>query len=214
MSDLAGIAGAPTDIAPDVPGAPDDVPASALGPVREPKDLGWDHDALVAFQDAMPGLIAQGQEPVDEAYQALLYGIAHDFSPGHLDLVDDFLGLPHPDWTRADKEDVIEFLDAAGYPEADVLHHLPDVKGLTLPHVAGYLHFFHHVFVPYDEATCKGLARLGLDVPYTEDIDAEAYAAYTEAVEELKEWLPYWDFPERNLSLQRVVQVALAQHGA
>lgn len=211
MSDpLAGIAGAPADITPP---EGEDVGPEAFGPVREPKELGWDKDALEAFEADMPRLVKEGQDPVDAAYQRLLYGVAHEFGPAHLDAIDGLLGLGHPDWTRADKEDAIEFLDAAGYPETDVLHHLPHVDGLTLAHVAGYLHFFHHVFVPYDDATCRGLARLGVEVPFTQEVDADVYAAYTEAIEELKERLPYWDFPERNLSLQRVVQVAVGQHG-
>ncbi len=206
---IDGIAGTPSNVETDTPGeGAEDL--GAFGPVRVPKDLGWDRDALADFFAHMQDLVSVGQDPVDARYQPLLYTIEHDFEPHHLDWVDDFLGLPHPHWTRTDKEDTIEFLEAAGYPEADVLHHLPDVDGLTLAHVAGYLHFFHHVFVPYDEATCMSLARLGLDIPFTQDVDAETYGRYTEAIEELKEAAPFWGFPERNLSLQRVMQVALA----
>lgn len=189
---------APAPVSPE----PRDTAAAAQG-------LGFREDALRPFFEAMPVLFLAHQARADPRYQPLLYGVAHDFRPAHLDAVDDAFGLPHPRWSQENQRQAIALLDGLRYPDTAPLRHLRGVPGLDLPHVALYLHFFHHVYPPYTEAACRGLARLGVEVPFVRIRDPDVYGLYVRCVEALKERAPYWAFPESNVSLQRVVQAAL-----
>lgn len=191
-------------------------PAHPVAVSPEPRDtaeaarrLGFDEAALQAFFEAMPVLFLAHQTRLDPAYQPLLYGVAHDFRPEHLDRIDDAFALPHPRWSPGSQAEAIALLDGLRYPDAAPLRHLRGVPGLDLAHVGLYLHFFHHVYPPYTEASCRGLARLGVEVPFVRVRDPDVYGHYVRCVEALKERAPFWAFPESNVSLQRVVQAAL-----
>lgn len=171
--------------------------------------LEFDRDAARPFFDRMPDLFQAYQREVDDAYQSLLYSVEHSYSPDDLRLIEQRMGLDHPTWTKGSCEQAIQLLDGMRYPDAAPISTLRAVPGLDLRTLSHYLHFFHHVYPIYDRQSCRGLQRLGLDVPYMKLRDADVYALYTAAVETLKERAPYWSFPEYNVSLQRVVQAAL-----
>jgi len=173
----------------------------------------FDPAALAGFTRRMPDLFLAEQQRIDPSYQPLLYTIEHDHGRAHLDRIDDAFGVPHPQWTDESAAQAIAVLDAMAYPDTMPLGGLRGVAGLSLAHVARYLHFFHHTYPLYDAATCRGLARLGVDVPHVKDRDPTVYGLFVAAIERLKEDAPFWSFPEYNVSLQRVVQGALAHYG-
>lgn len=172
--------------------------------------LAFDAEALQAFFGSMPERFLGQQRRVDPVYQGLLYRVEHPFDQGDLDRIDDAFGAPRPHWSRESAGQAIALLDAMAYPDTMALSGLRGVPGLSLAHVSRYLHFFHHVYPVYDEATCRALAGLGVEVPFLKDRDPTVYGLYVAAIEDLKERAPFWAFPEYNVSLQRVVQAALA----
>lgn len=167
-----------------------------------------------AFFEQVPALYRTAQAPVHEAYQRLLYTIEHPLAESTTDAIEQAFGLPHPQWTGHLRRDAIRLLDAHRYPDTAPIAALPAVPGLDLRTLSHYLHFFHHAYPIYDEASCKGLARLGLEVPFVRQRDADVYAAYIQALEGLKEGIPFWDVPETNVYLTRIVQGALSAYGS
>ncbi len=105
-------------------------------------------------------------------------------------------------------------LDGLHYPETLPIADLRAVSGLDLHILSHYLHFFHHAYPIYTKAACASLERLGAPVPYTKVRDPDVYGLYIAAIEELKERIPFWDVPETNVYLTRIVQGALDAYGA
>jgi hypothetical protein len=173
----------------------------------------FDPTALAQLADEFNACFERVHGPVDARYQNLLYQVAHAFQPEHLRMIDALFGLQSPRWGQESELQTIAALDAMRYPDTRAIARIRAVPELTLPTLSHYLHFFHHTYPIYDRATCAGLQMLGIEIPYTKMRDADVYGLYVAAIETLKEVLPYWCFPERNLSLQRVTQAALAGYG-
>ncbi|MEA3190297.1 MAG: hypothetical protein QOD77_879 [Thermoplasmata archaeon] len=169
---------------------------------------------LQAFFEQVPALYRAAQAPVHDSYQRLLYTIEHPLAEPVTDAIEQAFGLPRPKWAGHLRRDAIALLDAHHYPATAPISDLPAVSGLDLRTLSHYLHFFHHAYPIYDEASCKGLARLGFEVPFVRERDADVYGAYIQAIETLKERIPFWDVPETNVYLTRIVQGALQQFGA
>ena len=175
--------------------------------------LRFDEPALRAFFDQVPALYAKAQAPVHEAYQRLLYTIEHPLAESTTDAIEEAFGLPHPHWNTGSRKQAIWLLDRLRYPETRPIMELRAISGLDLRILSHYLHFFHHAYPIYDEASCKGLAKLGLPMPFVRVRDPDTYGLYILALEELKERIPFWDVPETNVYLTRIIQAALAALG-
>lgn len=171
-------------------------------------------EALADFFPRVPALYAASQATVNEGYQRLLYSIAHPLGEPTTDAIEAAFGLAHPSWNPGSRAQAIWLLDRLRYPDTMALTQLRAIAGLDLRILSHYLHFFHHAYPIYDEASCKGLARLGVPMPYVKVRDADMYALYIQAIEELKERIPFWDVPETNVYLTRILQAALAGYGA
>jgi len=169
--------------------------------------------ALRKFFAGMPHSYAQAQAAVQAPYQDLLYSVEHPLGPRTTDRIDDAFHLAHPKWTAENRAQAIAALDGLRYPDTGPIADLRAVPGLDLRTLSHYLHFFHHAYPIYSEAACKGLARLGAQVPFVRERDPDVYAEYIRAIEELKERVPFWDVPETNVYLTRIVQAALEAYG-
>ena len=170
--------------------------------------------ALKAFFAQVPALYRRAQATVHEPYQYLLYHVEHEFGPEDLDAIDRAFGFATPQWASTSRQEAIRLLDGMRYPETRPLANLRAVPGLDLAQVSHYLHFFHHAYPLYTREACKGLERLGATVPYVKVRDPDAYALYIAAIDELKERVPFWDVPETNVYLTRILQGALHAFGA
>jgi hypothetical protein len=176
-------------------------------------ELAWDEARLRAFYRAMPDLFRQAQAPVHEAYQRLLYTVEHPLSESTTDAIEAAFGLAHPSWNPGSRQQAIQMLDRMRYPATAAIGGLRSVAGLDLRILSHYLHFFHHAYPIYDRASCAGLERLGVPMPYVKVRDPGMYGIYIAAVEHLKEHAPYWSVPETNVYLTRIVQGALSAYG-
>lgn len=173
----------------------------------------WSEPALRRFFLDMPRLYAASQASVHEGYQRLLYTIEHPLAEPTTDAVEASFQLPHPHWNPGSRREAIALLDKLPYPSTAAISDLRAVSGLDLRILSHYLHFFNHAYPIYDKASCAGLGKLGVDVPYTLVRDSSIYALYVEAIQDLKERAPYWAVPETNVYLTRIVQGALAELG-
>lgn len=165
------------------------------------------------FFERVKQLYEKAQSGVHEPYQYLLYHVEHPLHESTTDMVEQAFKLPAPHWTPGSRAKAIAALDGCKYPDTSPLAKLPDVPGLDLVAISHYLHFFHHAYPIYDEASVRGLARLGTEIPFTRKRDAKVYADYIRAIEQLKEAVPFWDVPETNVYLTRIVQGALSAYG-
>ena len=177
--------------------------------------LDWDRGAVDSFFRAMPTLFAQAQAPIHDAYQRLLYTIEHPLEAGTTDAIEAAFGLPHPAWNPGSRRAAIDLLDRRlRYPDTQPIGELTSIAGLDLRVLSHYLHFFHHAYPIYDRASCEGLQRLGVPIPYVKVRDPATYGLYIAAIEELKDRAPYWSVPETNVYLTRIVQGALSRLAA
>ena len=178
---------------------------------------------LVTFDDALlqpffaqvPELYRKAQAQVQEQYQRLLYTVEHPLAESMTDAIEQAFGLPHPAWNPGSRREGIDLLDKAmHYPATRPIGDLRSIAGLDLRTLSHYLHFFHHAYPMFTRESCKGLERLGVPMPYTKVRDPDIYGLYIAAIDELKERVPFWDVPETNVYLTRIIQAALHQYGA
>jgi hypothetical protein len=169
---------------------------------------------LQRFFEQVPALYRKAQATVHEPYQRLLYTVEHEFGPEDLDAIDKAFGFAMPQWAAGSRQEAIRLLDGMRYPETMPLSNLRAVPGLDLAQISHYLHFFHHAYPLYTREACKGLERLGATVPYVKVRDPDTYGLYIAAIDELKERVPFWDVPETNVYLTRILQGALHAFGA
>ena len=169
---------------------------------------------LKHFFEQVPALYRKAQATVHEPYQRLLYTVEHEFGPEDLDAIDKAFGFATPQWAAGSRQEAIRLLDGMRYPETMPLSNLRAVPGLDLAQISHYLHFFHHAYPLYTREACKGLERLGATVPYVKVRDPDTYGLYIAAIDELKERVPFWDVPETNVYLTRILQGALHAFGA
>lgn len=175
--------------------------------------LGFDEARLKEFFALVPRLYAAEQQKVQAQYQGLLYSVEHPLHEDTTDRIEAAFRLPRPQWQAQSRREGIAALDGLRYPDTRPIANLRAVPGLNLRTLSHYLHFFHHAYPIYSEAACKGLTRLGVAVPYVRERDPDVYALYIAAIEELKERVPFWDVPETNVYLTRIVQAALEAYG-
>jgi hypothetical protein len=186
---------------------------SASSAVRSAPRLGFDEARLQEFFALVPKLYAAEQQKVQPQYQGLLYTVEHPLHEDTTDRIEVAFHLPRPKWEAASRRQGIDALDGLRYPDTAPIAKLRAVPGLDLRTLSHYLHFFHHAYPIYSEAACRGLTRLGVQVPYVRERDPDVYALYIAAIEELKERVPFWDVPETNVYLTRIVQAALETYG-
>jgi hypothetical protein len=170
--------------------------------------------SLKRFFEQVPALYRKAQATVHEPYQWLLYHVEHEFGPEDLDAIDKAFGFATPQWAAGSRQEALRLLDGMRYPETAPLASLRAVPGLDLAQASHYLHFFHHAYPLYTREACRGLERLGAGVPYVKVRDPDAYGLYIAAIDELKERVPFWDVPETNVYLTRILQGALHAYGA
>lgn len=174
----------------------------------------FDPSAVRDFFAHVPALYRKTQAPVHEPYQRLLYTIEHPLAESTTDAIEAGFRLPHPQWNPGSRREAIAMLDGLRYPDTRPITNLRSVAGLDLQVLSHYLHFFHHAYPIYTRESCRALERLGAPVPYVKVRDADVYGLYIAAIDELKERVPFWDVPETNVYLTRIVQGALHAYGA
>lgn len=180
---------------------------------RANPDWRFDRRVLAPFFAQVPDSFRKEQAAIHQAYQELLYTVEHDFDAKDLARIDRLMGHPSPRWPAGSQPSQIRLLDEARFPDAGVVAALRPVPGLSLTVASTYLHFFHHTYPIFDPDAVRGLAKLGFEIPWTIQRDPAVYADYVRAIEELRERIPFWDVPEVNVHINRILQAALSAWG-
>lgn len=181
--------------------------------MTEERLFAFDAAAIADFFAQAPQLFAVAQHRVHEPYQRLLYTVEHPLAETTTDAIESAFNLSHPHWNPGSRREAIAMLDGLHYPQTLPISDLRAVSGLDLHILSHYLHFFHHAYPIYTKNACKALEKLGAPVPYTKVRDPDVYGLYIAAIEELKERIPFWNVPETNVYLTRIVQGALDAYG-
>ena len=148
-----------------------------------------------------------------DSYENLLYTVKRPYSPEMLDEIDNWMGLPKRQWREETQREVMLSLYAIRYPDTLLLESLTEKPKSDIRRLSAYLHFTHHTYSIWDEDTRKGLEKLGIMIPPTEEADPFIYGAYVSAIELLKDVAPFTCFLEHDVPRQRLFQSALAAYG-
>ena len=147
------------------------------------------------------------------AYEKLLYTVKRPYTPEMLDMIDDWMGLEGRKWREETQREVLLSLYAIRYPDTLLVESLSESARSDIRRLSAYLHFTHHTYSIWDEDSRKGLSKLGIEIPPTEQVDPFIYGAYITAIELLKDVAPFTCFLEHDVPRQRLFQAALASYG-
>ncbi len=178
--------------------------------------LNVDRDGLKPFFERVPDLFEahhHSEEQDAEGYEELLYRICQPYSSQTLDLIDEWMGFGPRGWKSDTEREVLLFLYAIRFPDTLLIESLTEEARSDIRRLSAYLHFTKHTYTIWDEDTRKGLAKLGFDVPHTDEACPFRYGAYAASIELLKNLAPFYSFLEHDVPRQRLFQSALASLG-
>ncbi|MEE2759195.1 MAG: hypothetical protein VYA86_04370 [Candidatus Thermoplasmatota archaeon] len=173
-------------------------------------------EALVPFFERVPDLFHShhhSEEQDSDGYEELLYRICRPYSSHTLDLIDEWMGFERREWKSDTEREVLLFLYAVRFPDTLLIESLTEEARCDVVRLSAYLHFTKHTYAIWDEDTRKGLAKLGFDIPHTQDACPFKYGAYAASIELLKKLAPFYSFLEHDVPRQRLFQSALAAYG-
>jgi len=141
-------------------------------------------------------------------YEETLYAIQGKLSLEHLELIDAWSGHPALVIHEEVAQEILSVLEIISYPDVSLIESLLTIDGINIERLSLWLHFTTNVYPIWNEETCSGLEKLGLDAPFEEDI--AAYGIYVQLIEAMKEYAPMDALPESPLPRQRILETALA----
>lgn len=178
--------------------------------------LNVDRDGLKPFFERVPDLFEShhhSEEQNSEGYEELLYRVCQPYSSKTLDMIDEWMGFGPRGWKSDTEREVLLFLYAIRFPDTLLIESLTEEARTDIRRLSAYLHFTKHTYTIWDEDTRKGLAKLGFEVPDTEEACPFRYGAYAASIELLKNLAPFYSFLEHDVPRQRLFQSALAALG-
>ena len=178
--------------------------------------LSADRERFRPFFERVPELFDahhnhESQNP--KGYEELLYRVYRPYTSSMLDMIDEWMGHEKRSWHTDVEREVMLMLYAIRYPDTLLLESLSDEAELDVRRISGYLHFMKHTYTIWDDDTRKGLEKLGIMIPTTNQADPFIYGAYISAIELLKDLAPFYSFLEHDVPRQRLFQSALAAYG-
>lgn len=171
------------------------------------------------FFAQVPQLFPKANRRIWESYEETLFGMRRPITHGNYWAVRRYVGGNPPQAAIADpriNHELERILSRARYPDASPLGLLEDFTEGSTEFASALLHFYNPAYPIYDDATVRGLGRLGVDVEFTARLDEGAvdqYQATIDAIQELKEGIPFYHVPERNYYLTRIIQESLWELG-
>lgn len=167
----------------------------------------------------VPELFPRANQRVWESYEETLFGMRRPVTHGNYWAVRRYVGGNPPQAAIADHRvhhDLERVLGRARYPDASPLGLLEDFTEASTEFGSALLHFYNPAYPIYDEATVRGLNHLGVEVEFTARLDDGAvdhYQTTIDAIQELKDAIPFYCVPERNYYLTRIIQESLWELG-
>jgi hypothetical protein len=178
--------------------------------------LNVNRETLKPFFQRVPELFEafhhnENQKP--EGYEELLYRVYRPYTGQMFDMIDEWMDLGPRTWGKDVEREVTLMLYAIRYPDTLFLESLSVEAENDMRRISSYLHFTHHTYTIWNDDTRKGLAKLGFDIPATDNVNAFVYGAYISCIELIKDLAPFTCFLEHDVPRQRLFQAALAAYG-
>jgi hypothetical protein len=170
--------------------------------------FGIDVEQCEKFYDELPQILPTAGVD-DSGYEAMLYKIKGELRLEHLGIIDEWAGEIPAAWPEDVAQEISVALEVVKYPNVALLEGLLRLDGIDVTRVANWLHFLTNVYPLYDEETCAGLRKFGLNCPYDPN-DIASYGVYVALIEGFKEYAPAAALPEYSLPRQRLLQLGLA----
>lgn len=171
------------------------------------------------FYGRVPELFARANRIAWDQYEETLYHMRRPVTHGNYHRVKQFVGGNPPNLALRDVRPYPELdriLTKAKYPRAGQLTRLDDFSEGRTEFATALLHFHNPAFPIYDGASVHGLNVLGYPLNFVRDVTEEAipaYQTYIDLIQRMKDEIPYYDVPEKNYYLTRIVQESLWQLG-
>jgi len=178
--------------------------------------LNVDRERLKPFFERVPELFHAHHHSDEQdaiGYEELLYRISRPYSSKTLDMIDEWMGFDRREWKSETEREVLLFLYAIQFPDTLLIESLTEEARCDVQRLSAYLHFTKHTYAIWDQDTRKGLAKIGFDIPNTEEACPFRYGAYVASVELLKNLAPFYSFIEHDVPRQRLFLSALAAYG-
>lgn len=171
------------------------------------------------FYEKVLALFPRANQRVWEPYEETLFGMKRPITHGNFWAVRRYVGGNPPQAAIADPRthhDLERVLSRAKYPDASPLGLLEDFTEGSTEFGSALLHFYNPAYPIYDDATIRGLNQLGVEVDFASRLDegaVDSYQATIDAIQELKDGIPFYHVPEKNYYLTRIIQESLSELG-
>lgn len=171
------------------------------------------------FFEQVPTLFPRANQRLWESYEETLFRMCRPVTYGNYWSVRRFVGGNPPQSalfdTRVHRE-LDRILGNAKYPDAGPLARLEDFTEANVEFASALLHFNNPAYPILDGATVNGLNQLGQTLafhPTIQEDTVETYQAVIDAIQDLKDAIPFYCVPEKNYYLTRIIQESLWQLG-
>lgn len=171
------------------------------------------------FYEQVVALFQRANQRLWEPYEETLFLMRRPVTFGNYWRVKRFVGGNPPQNALNDQRthrDLNDVLLNAKYPEAEPLARLEDLCEGNAEFASALLHFNNPAYPIFDDASVRGLNHLGTQLNFNNelgDTSVDDYQAYIDAIQELKEDVPFYCVPEKNYYLTRIIQETLWELG-
>jgi hypothetical protein len=171
------------------------------------------------FFEEVPKLFPRANVRLWEGYEETLFGMRRPVTYGNFWTVRRYVGGNPPQSAIADARlhrELDGVLSHAKYPDAGPIDRLEEFTEGNVEFASALLHFNNPAYPILDDATVRGLNQLEILIsfnPKMQDDTVDTYQAVIDAIQELKDAIPYQCVPEKNYYLTRIIQESLWQLG-
>jgi hypothetical protein len=171
------------------------------------------------FYRRVPELFGRANLASWEKYEETLYHMRRPVTHGNYHRVKQFIGGNPPVLALRDPRPFPELdrqLGKMKYPRAGALTRLNDFADGSTEFATALVHFNNPAYPIFDALSVRGLNHLGHPLNFVRELDEQAVAAYqtyVDLIQEMKDEIQYYNVPERNYYLTRIVQESLWQLG-
>ena len=171
------------------------------------------------FYDQVTTLFKRANQRLWEPYEETLFLMRRPVTHGNYWRVKRFVGGNPPQSALNDARvhrELNHVLSNAKYPDGGPLSRLEEFCEHHSEFASALLHFNNPAYPIIDEASVRGLNQLGIQLSYTHNIGdttVDDYQTYIDAIQQLKEGVPFHCVPEKNYYLTRIIQETLWELG-
>ena len=171
------------------------------------------------FYEQVLALFRRANQRLWEPYEETLFLMRRPVTFGNFWRIKRFVGGNPPQNALNDARvhrELNGVLANATYPDAGPLERLEEFSEHNTEFASALLHFNNPAYPIFDEPSVRGLDHLGNAVSFQATVgetSVDDYQRYIDAIQELKDGVPFYFVPEKNYYLTRIIQETLWQLG-